>query len=44
MVAPANSLASSLQRLSPDIVVPSKSLSGYGLPLSMLLINEGMDV
>lgn len=29
--------------LSPDIVVLSKSLSGYGLPLSMLLINEGLD-
>jgi len=30
--------------LSPDIVVLSKSLSGYGLPLSMLLIKEGFDV
>lgn len=30
--------------LSPDIVVLSKSLSGYGLPLSMLLIKEGIDV
>lgn len=29
--------------LSPDIVVLSKSLSGYGLPLSMLLIKEGVD-
>lgn len=29
--------------LSPDIVVMSKSLSGYGLPLSMLLIKEGRD-
>lgn len=29
--------------LSPDIVVLSKSLSGYGLPLSMLLIKEGLD-
>ncbi|MCA6119956.1 diaminobutyrate--2-oxoglutarate transaminase [Bradyrhizobium sp. WSM 1738] len=29
--------------LSPDIVVMSKSLSGYGLPLSMLLIKEGLD-
>lgn len=29
--------------LSPDIVVLSKSLSGYGLPLSMLLIKEGFD-
>ncbi|TFV36116.1 diaminobutyrate--2-oxoglutarate transaminase [Bradyrhizobium niftali] len=29
--------------LSPDIVVLSKSLSGYGLPLSMLLIREGLD-
>lgn len=29
--------------LSPDIVVLSKSLSGYGLPLSMLLIKEGID-
>ncbi|MFK4380966.1 diaminobutyrate--2-oxoglutarate transaminase [Bradyrhizobium sp. USDA 223] len=29
--------------LSPDIVVSSKSLSGYGLPLSMLLIKEGLD-
>lgn len=30
--------------LSPDIVVLSKSLSGYGLPLSMLLIKEEFDV
>lgn len=30
--------------LSPDIVVLSKSLSGYGLPLSMLLIKEESDV
>ncbi|MGY4426082.1 diaminobutyrate-2-oxoglutarate transaminase [Bradyrhizobium sp. JR6.1] len=30
--------------LSPDIVVMSKSLSGYGLPLSMLLIKEAFDV
>ncbi|MVT54763.1 diaminobutyrate--2-oxoglutarate transaminase [Bradyrhizobium yuanmingense] len=30
--------------LSPDIVVLSKSLSGYGLPLSMLLIKEEYDV
>lgn len=29
--------------LSPDIVVLSKSLSGYGLPLSMLLIKECVD-
>lgn len=29
--------------LSPDIVVLSKSLSGYGLPLSMLLIKEDLD-
>ncbi|TKV71670.1 diaminobutyrate--2-oxoglutarate transaminase [Bradyrhizobium elkanii] len=29
--------------LSPDIVVMSKSLSGYGLPLSMLLIKEERD-
>ncbi|PDT64511.1 diaminobutyrate--2-oxoglutarate transaminase [Bradyrhizobium ottawaense] len=29
--------------LSPDIVVMSKSLSGYGLPLSMLLIREKVD-
>ncbi|MFB6421486.1 diaminobutyrate--2-oxoglutarate transaminase [Bradyrhizobium tunisiense] len=29
---------------SPDIVVLSKSLSGYGLPLSMLLIKEEFDV
>ncbi|WP_439406613.1 diaminobutyrate--2-oxoglutarate transaminase [Bradyrhizobium sp. DASA03076] len=29
--------------LSPDIVVLSKSLSGYGLPLSMLLIREELD-
>lgn len=30
--------------LSPDVIVLSKSLSGYGLPLSMLLIREGLDV
>lgn len=30
--------------LSPDVVVMSKSLSGYGLPLSMLLIKEELDV
>lgn len=30
--------------LSPDIVVLSKSLSGYGLPLSMLLIKEERDI
>lgn len=30
--------------LSPDIVVLSKSLSGYGLPLSMLLIKEELDL
>ncbi|WP_271566924.1 diaminobutyrate--2-oxoglutarate transaminase [Bradyrhizobium sp. CCBAU 11386] len=30
--------------LSPDIIVLSKSLSGYGLPLSMLLIKDGFDV
>ncbi|MGY8669126.1 diaminobutyrate--2-oxoglutarate transaminase [Bradyrhizobium sp. UFLA05-109] len=30
--------------LSPDIVALSKSLSGYGLPLSMLLIKEELDV
>ncbi|RXG91879.1 diaminobutyrate--2-oxoglutarate transaminase [Bradyrhizobium vignae] len=30
--------------LSPDIIVMSKSLSGYGLPLSMVLIKEGLDV
>ncbi|WP_458180677.1 diaminobutyrate--2-oxoglutarate transaminase [Bradyrhizobium sp. 14AA] len=30
-------------RLSPDIIVLSKSLSGYGLPLSMLLIKDGLD-
>ncbi|MDA9489643.1 diaminobutyrate--2-oxoglutarate transaminase [Bradyrhizobium sp. CCBAU 11361] len=30
--------------LSPDIVVLSKSISGYGLPLSMLLIKEGLDL
>ncbi|RXH36691.1 diaminobutyrate--2-oxoglutarate aminotransferase [Bradyrhizobium nanningense] len=30
--------------LFPDIVVMSKSLSGYGLPLSMLLIKEELDV
>ncbi|WFU68262.1 diaminobutyrate--2-oxoglutarate transaminase [Bradyrhizobium brasilense] len=29
--------------LSPDIVVLSKSLSGFGLPLSMLLIKEECD-
>lgn len=29
--------------LSPDIVVMSNSLSGYGLPLSMLLIKDGLD-
>lgn len=29
--------------LSPDIIVLSKSLSGYGLPLSMLLIKEEFD-
>ncbi|MER9001968.1 diaminobutyrate--2-oxoglutarate transaminase [Mesorhizobium australicum] len=29
--------------LSPDIVVLSKSLSGYGLPLSVLLIKENID-
>ncbi|MGY4157927.1 diaminobutyrate-2-oxoglutarate transaminase [Bradyrhizobium sp. USDA 4461] len=29
--------------LSPDIIVLSKSLSGYGLPLSMLLIKEDRD-
>lgn len=29
--------------LSPDIVIMSKSLSGYGLPLSMLLIKEELD-
>lgn len=29
--------------LSPDIIVLSKSLSGYGLPLSMLLIKEERD-
>ncbi|QOZ23835.1 diaminobutyrate--2-oxoglutarate transaminase [Bradyrhizobium sp. CCBAU 51753] len=29
--------------LSPDIIVMSKSLSGYGLPLSMLLIKEECD-
>ncbi|UPJ77172.1 diaminobutyrate--2-oxoglutarate transaminase [Bradyrhizobium sp. 187] len=29
--------------LNPDIVVMSKSLSGYGLPLSMLLIKEELD-
>ncbi|MDA9537126.1 diaminobutyrate--2-oxoglutarate aminotransferase [Bradyrhizobium sp. CCBAU 21362] len=29
--------------LSPDIVVLSKSLSGFGLPLSMLLIKESVD-
>lgn len=30
--------------LSPDIIVLSKSLSGYGLPLSMLLIKDELDV
>ncbi|WP_316399086.1 diaminobutyrate--2-oxoglutarate transaminase [Bradyrhizobium sp. 33ap4] len=30
--------------LSPDIIVLSKSLSGYGLPLSMLLIKDGLDL
>ncbi|MHC1950481.1 diaminobutyrate--2-oxoglutarate transaminase [Bradyrhizobium sp. UFLA06-06] len=29
--------------LSPDVIVMSKSLSAYGLPLSMLLIKEGLD-
>lgn len=29
--------------LSPDIVVLSKSLSGYGLPLSMLLLKDELD-
>ncbi|KRQ11577.1 diaminobutyrate--2-oxoglutarate transaminase [Bradyrhizobium manausense] len=29
--------------LSPDVVVLSKSLSGYGLPLSMLLIKDELD-
>lgn len=29
--------------LSPDVVVLSKSLSGYGLPLSMLLIKHELD-
>ncbi|MBT1517359.1 diaminobutyrate--2-oxoglutarate transaminase [Bradyrhizobium sp. SRL28] len=29
--------------LAPDVIVLSKSLSGYGLPLSMLLIKEGFD-
>ncbi|QOZ38356.1 diaminobutyrate--2-oxoglutarate transaminase [Bradyrhizobium sp. CCBAU 53421] len=29
--------------LSPDLVVMSKSLSGYGLPLSMVLIKEEFD-
>lgn len=29
--------------LSPDIIAMSKSLSGYGLPLSMLLIKEEFD-
>ncbi|QQO18321.1 diaminobutyrate--2-oxoglutarate transaminase [Bradyrhizobium diazoefficiens] len=29
--------------LSPDIVVMSKSLSGYGLPLSLLLIKRAVD-
>lgn len=32
-----------LAQLSPDIVAMSKSLSGYGLPLSMLLIKEEFD-
>lgn len=32
-----------LAGLSPDIVVLSKSLSAYGLPLSMLLIKEEID-
>lgn len=31
-------------QLSPDIVAMSKSLSGYGLPLSMLLIKDEFDV
>ncbi|WP_246756224.1 aminotransferase class III-fold pyridoxal phosphate-dependent enzyme [Bradyrhizobium diazoefficiens] len=31
-------------QLSPDIVAMSKSPSGYGLPLSMLLIKEEFDV
>lgn len=31
-------------KLSPDIVVLSKSLSGYGLPLSILLIKEEIDL
>ncbi|AMA61567.1 diaminobutyrate--2-oxoglutarate transaminase [Bradyrhizobium sp. CCGE-LA001] len=31
-------------RLSPDVVAMSKSLSGYGLPLSMLLIKEECDI
>lgn len=30
--------------LSPDIIVLSKSLSGYGFPLSMLLIKDALDV
>ncbi|MCG2633140.1 MULTISPECIES: diaminobutyrate--2-oxoglutarate transaminase [Bradyrhizobium] len=30
--------------LSPDVVILSKSLSGYGLPLSMLLIKEAIDI
>ncbi|MDI3567178.1 diaminobutyrate--2-oxoglutarate transaminase [Bradyrhizobium sp. Arg816] len=29
--------------VSPDVIVLSKSLSGYGLPLSMLLIKEELD-
>lgn len=29
--------------LTPDIVAMSNSLSGYGLPLSILLIKEGLD-
>ncbi|MES5485135.1 diaminobutyrate--2-oxoglutarate transaminase [Bradyrhizobium sp. INPA03-11B] len=29
--------------LSPDIIIMSKSLSAYGLPLSMLLIKEELD-
>lgn len=32
-----------LAGLSPDIIVLSKSLSAYGLPLSMLLIKEEID-
>ncbi|WP_025038554.1 diaminobutyrate--2-oxoglutarate transaminase [Bradyrhizobium sp. DOA9] len=30
--------------LSPDIVILSKSLSGYGLPLSLLLIKDAIDI